>query len=623
MRKLCFLAVLCAIGGTSFGAPWSVLDENVLNHKKPTKSLSKLAEKTLLPQLLARREPLRYCIEGVPKARQYASALEQGYNAWSAFTARLIRQENRAEEFADLLPFLEKPFLFKRQFCSYNRQVEDRFHPRLEESYWDTTAFPEEEQLRLILLPQAHMDHICSGGSSVGNSVACTTVLDGGLRVIVMPLAEETTPDVWRSSFLHEVGHTLGMGEGYSVGAAKNSPLFGTKANRPSVMQAVNDSAGLTCDDADAFIVLADSLSIPGKPARGGKTARTFQSLCAGDPIWYVDGHQQNRPPRAAGDATGFAETSYNAAGKVSRFAQYAPNPKGFAFAMRLFDAGLTRQPSSATGDMAYYPADDGRTFVVENLETPTVKRVFTLQDKHLLGQTFLDFSNTGSIYASTTLNLQKRNSRLVRSEAVHRQNNPDYGPYFVYAVFEGVVNEGVLSNMSARMAYVFKNWMIVNLMEAGRAKTTTFLLEKDSSGRGQRIQVFQADFEKELPGGSFLLNLTDAKPQGPLSERDKKYLENFWSASAEGAPAELSDVGKTAVTQLGKRSAEKSITVQNLSAWVSQALDLHSKAGRAVKNQFDGGLAPAGSPGNAFAEFQTLFRPAPFVPSGKSIRLR
>lgn len=620
MRRLSFLAVLCCAGTFVFGAPWAALD---VGNSKPQKSLSKLTGETLLPQLLARQEPLRYCIEGVAQPKQYAPVLEKGYNEWASSAAGMIRQEKRADEFADLLPFLERPFLFKRQFCSYNRQAEERFHPMLEKSYWDTTAFPEEEQLRLILLPQEHINRVCGGGNPLGTSVACTMKLDGGLYVIAMPLAEETEPEVWRSSFLHEIGHTLGMGEGYATGATKNSPLFGTKANRPSVMQEANHNSGLTCDDADAFIVFSDSLSVSGKPARSGKTARTFKSLCSGDPIWYVNGLQQDRPPHMAGDADGFSETSYKSDGKVSRFNRYPPNPKGFAAAFRLFDAGLGGQPASKSGAMSYYSADNGRTFVVEELGNPALKRVFTLQNKHLLGETFLDFSNEGSVYASTTLNLQKRNSRLLRSESVHRHVNPDYGTYFVYVIYEGVVNEGVLSNVSARMAYVFPKWMVVNLMEAGRSKTTTFLLEKDSAGRGQRMQVFQADPEKDFPSGAFLLTLTQAKPQGALSARDKKYLENFWSSTDEGARDELSAMGKTAIVQLGKPAAVRDITVKDISSWVSHALDLHSKLGRALKYQWDGGLAPASGQTKASSELQNLFRPTPFSPSSNPVRLR
>lgn len=616
MRRLLFIAVLCVIGVISFGAPWA-LDGDVPSHK-PSKSISKTVGKTLLPQLLTRREPLRYCVEGAPRSDKYSSYFEQGYNEWAASTARIIRKAKRADEFSDLLPFLDKPFLFKRQPCSYNPQIEDLYHPNMEETYWETNYSSSPEQIRLIVLPPYQVSRVCSKTDL--NGVACAGVLESGGRVIVMPLSEETDAVEWWYSLLHEIGHTLGLGEGYVLGGSANNPLFGTKANRPSVMQGENMSPGFSCDDADAFIVFSDSLSIPGKPARTGKTARSFKSLCVDDPIWYVDGRQQNRPPRATGDAGGFSQTSYHSDGKVARFARFAPNPTGFSAAFKLSDSNLGGRPSSHADGVAYYIAQDGRTFAVEDLEDPAVKRIFTLKDNNLLGQTFLDFSKKDTVRAVTALNLQKNNMRLLRVESAHRVAESEDEIYFVYALFEGAVKDGTLYNMSARMAYVFKDWILVSLIEPGQAKTTTLLMEKDS--RGQRMQVFQGNGGKDLAGGSFLLTLTDAKPAGALSDRDKKYLKTFASTAEESMFDELSGAAKTSITQLGKDSVG-GISASNISSWAAQALDLHSKLGRALQYQFDGGLVPAGGSAKASAQLRQLFRPAPFVPSAKATQRR
>lgn len=620
MRRFFLTGFLCGMCGVAFGAPWNVLDNEAQTHYKPSKSLSKLAADTLLPQLLARREPLRYCVEGAPFVKQYAHLLERGYTEWASATARIIRQANRADEFADLLPFLEKPLLFERQFCSYNAKIEDAFHPSMEETYWETNFVPQSEQVRLIILPKDQVARVCFH-AEYGEAVACAGSPEFGAHVIVMARAEETESSEWWLSLLHEVGHTLGMGEGYALGAVKNSPFFGTKPRAASVMKGQGEPQECSCDDADAVIVLSDALSIPGKPARRGDTARTFQSLCTDDPIWYVEGRQQNKPPRAAGDARGFSQTSYHADGKVNRFSMFAPFPKGFSGAFRLFDTELSAGRASAADGMTYYPASDGRTFAVEELEDPSFRRLFTLRDKHLLGQTFLDFSTPGTLRASTTLHLQNKNTRLARVETLHRRtDNSRYGTYFVYAVFEGRVREGVLEKTSARMAYVFKDWMVVNLIEPGETKITTFLLEKGKGG--QQMQVYQGDWEKELAGGSFALTLTDVTPLGELSERDKKYLQTFASAADEGMRAELLSAGESSVTQLGK-SSDGNISAKKVSAWAAQALDLHSKMGRALQYQFDGGLLPARGCSKTFPEFQTLFRPMPHVPSAKSKTVR
>lgn len=617
MRRLFFITVLCGACVAVIGAPWNVLDSDAQANRQPTKSLSQAVSNTLLPQLLERRAPLSYCVEGVPKLKKYAALLEKGYTQWASATAQMIRQANRAEEFADLLPFLEKPLLFQQQFCSYNPRIENSFHPFMEETYWDTSYYPQMEQIRLIILPEREVRRVCSGGE-YGEAVACTSS-QAGPHVIVMAQLEEADFVSWWSSLMHEIGHTLGMGEGYILGTAKNNPFLGTKPGRRSIMQA-EGSTQFSCDDADAFIVFSDALSIPGKPARTGRTARSFQSLCEDDPIWYVDGLQQNRPPRLGGDDRGFSQTSYRDNGKVERFKQFPPQPKDFYAALRLFDSRLSKTPSSKSGGMTYYAAEDGRTFVVEELEDPSVKRVFTLRGKNLLGQTFLDFSSKDSVQALTSLNLEKNKTRLLRIESIFRRtDNPDYGTYFIYSLFEGVVNDGVLSKASARIAYAYKDWILVSFIEPGDLKTTTVLLEKNPDGSGQRMQVLQIDREQEPVGDNFILTLTDVKRGEPLSARYQKYLNVFASSASESMHSELSGMGKVNVMQFNKKTRVGDVSTKNVSAWASQVLDLHSKMGRAIEYQLDGGLAPTGK--RALAEFQQLFRPSPHVPSAQPVR--
>lgn len=617
MRRLFFIAVLCGAYVAVIGAPWNVLGSDAQPNHQPTKSLSQAISNTLLPQLLERREPLRYCVEGVPKPKKYATLLEEGYTQWASSTAHIIRQANRAEEFADLLPFLEKPFLFQRQFCSYNPSIENSFHPYMEETYWDTSYYPQMEQVRLIFLPKDKVREVCSGGK-FGEAVACTSS-KAGPHVIVVVQLEQADPADWWSSLMHEIGHTLGMGEGYILGTAKNNPFLGTKPGRTSIMQAEGASK-FSCDDADAFIIFADALSVPGKPARTGRTARSFQSLCKEDPIWYVDGLQQDRPSRLGGDDRGFSETSYRANGKVDRFKQFSPQPKNFSAALRLFDSRLSKAPSSQSGTMSYYAANDGRTFVVEELEDPSVKRVFTLRGNNLLGQTFLDFSNEDSVRAVTTLNLEKSKTRLLRVESIlRRTDNPDYGTYFIYSLFEGVVKDGVLSKPSARIAYAYKDWILVSFIEPGDLKTTTVLMEENPDGSGQRMQVFQIDREQDPMAGNFIMTLTDVKQGEPLSARYQKYLNAFASSTSESMQAELSAAGQVYVTQFNKKPLVGEVSAKTVSAWASQVLDLHSKMGRAIEHQLDGGLAPTGK--RARAEFLQLFRPAPHMPSAQPAR--
>lgn len=614
MRWGYMVSLLVCSMGTAWGAPWNSLDENSYVSNKPEKSLSKLVSKTLLPQLLERKEPLRYCIEGTPDPDKYAASVERVYTEWFASTARMIRQAKRSEEFADLLPLLEKPLRFERQACSYNAALSEMFHPNMEETYWETNFASQPEQLRLVVLPKEMIEYVCTG-SEHGEIIACAaspTLL--GMNVLAMSRVEESDQLEWWSSFLHETGHTLGMGEGYALGAVKNNPFFGSASGRKSVMRGqTKEDQAFSCDDADAVIAFVDASSFPGKPARTGKTARAFKSLCADDPIWFVDGRQQNRPPRATGDASRFVQTSYQADGRVNQFSVFKPLAKGFSSAFRLHEAlGV---PSSVSGDLTSFQAADGRSFAVETLEDSSSKRIFTLRDKYLLGETWLEFSSD-SVQASTTLDVSKK-ERLARVEKLQRGNNDKYGTYFVYAIFEGVARDGVLHNSSARIVYVFKDWMIVSEIPAGHTKVTTFLLESNSGG-GQRMQVYQGYWDQYLAGGGFAVSLTDIQPIGELSDRDKKYLAGFSSGTEEGMQDELRRATGVPVSQLGKQAVAEDISNQDVAKWVGEALTLHARVGRVLQNQFDSGLFSSRQKGKAYPEFQTRFRPAPFMPKMK-----
>lgn len=567
-----------------------MLDDGAYARNKPEKSLSKLLENTLLPQLLSRQEPLRYCVEGTSFPDIYAGLLEKAYSSWFTSTARFIRQTNRQEEFADLLPFLEKPLLFERQSCARNAKIERSFHPYVEQEFWETRFAPRSEQVRLIVLPEESLGVVCAAPEH-GSAAACAGVRAVfGAYVVVLP--EDYNKDFadWRASLLHEAGHTLGMGEGYAFGAIKNSPFFGTSKRRPGLMSAQMESQQkISCDEADAMIIFADALSVPGKPARTEKTARSFQSFCQDDPVWYVDGRQQKRPARVAGDERRFLQTDFTADGRVKQFLAYTPQKEGFAEAFHLYE-NVFAVPASQTGGMQYYAQPDGRTVVVEELEEKGYKRIFTLRDKHLLGQTILDVSSPEEVRASTLLDADGGKTRLVRVERVIRQNREDgYGIIFLYLQMEGRVKRGTLEQTSFRAVYAFKDWLMVNLIEPGSSVVTSFLLEKNPAGPGDKMQVYLGDLRQFLTGGSFRVGTSDVKALGELSARDRKYLGTYAANAAKSMEIELSSAAGSSITQLGKNAAVKPVSVQDVSLWMQKAAELYSKLGRSIQYQLDG----------------------------------
>lgn len=611
MYRFFLCLFLCGVSLSALADPWGILDGNSFKDKQPKKTLSALISKTFLPQLFARQEPLRYCVEGSPNPEEYASLLEQAYTSWFTSTAQIIRKANRTEEFADLLPFLEKPLLFKRQACSENKIVNDWFHPYAEDDFVEKNFSARREQLRLIIVPPEAIKYVCLS-EEYAEAVACAVLPElAGSYIVLMSQNKDSDSAQWYFSLLHEVGHTLGMGEGYALGASQNSPFFGTHPRKDTLMDSQTDPVQkFSCDDADAMVVFADSVSVAGKPARTGQTARRFQSFCTEDPIWYEDGRQQNRSARYTGDNHRFLYTSFESDGRVKQFLEYMPQASGFVDSFRLTETFPTQ--SYSVGSMKYYPAQDGRIFVAEELfEDHFHKRIFTLRGRHFLGQTVLEQSSADMARASTVLNMGIGKKSLVRVENIFRVTHDRYGVSFVYMLFTGEVKNGKIQHMSARTVYAFKDWMIVSLIEPDVDAANTVLIEKNDGNQGQKIQVYQSNWLDEfVSGGSFVFGEEGWEKKGELSERDKKYLENFASDSVKQMRDDLSSAAGGAEAAQGGNADVRPVSSKQIYAWLENAVKLYSEMESAVKHHLDD--SPFSSDKYNFsAELKTHFRPS------------
>lgn len=609
MYRFFLCLFLCGVSLSALADPWGVSDGNSFKDKKPKKTLSALISKTLLPQLLARQEPLRYCVEGAPNPEEYASLLEQAYTSWFTSTAQIIRKANRTEEFADLLPFLEKPLLFKRQACSENKIVNDLFHPYVEDDFVEKNFSARREQFRLIIIPPEAIGYACrSEEYDYAEAVACAVLPEfAGSYIVLMSQDKNSKPAQWSSSLLHELGHTLGMGDGYALGESYNSPFFGTHPRKDTLMGTASVQK-ISCDEADAMVVFADSVSVAGKPARTGQTARRFQSFCTEDPIWYEDGRPQNRSARYTGNNHRFLYTSFEPDGRVKQFLEYMPQASGFVDSFRLTETFPTQ--SYSIGSMKYYPAQDGRIFVAEESEDNSYKRIFTLRGKHLLGQTFLTRFSKDAVHSSTVLNMGSGKKSLVRIEDIFRVTNHD--PYhFVYMLFTGEVKNGKIKHISARTVYALRDWMIVSLIEPDVEATNILLIEKNDSSQGQKIQVYQSNWRDEfLSGGSFVFGEEGWEKKGELSEQDKKYLENIASDSVKQMRDVLSSAVGGAEAAQGGNADVRPVSSKQIYAWLENAVKLYSEMESAVKHHLDD--SPFSSDKYNFsAELKTYFRPS------------
>lgn len=195
-------------------------------------------QKTLLEKLLS-GDTIYYLLEQqegnlplTPEERKFQTdLLSQAINAWPTHVLQQIEKSGRAEEFADILPLLQKK-------------------ARLEE-----TSVHKDADIQLLLATSEHLEKLCSEDAE-----GC--ILFEKLIVIPRAISYASGTNNYEkllSILIHEVGHSLGLADQYYQGAEQNASATHSSSNRIDSYDAIMSYAdSLACDDVDGFINLMD-----------------------------------------------------------------------------------------------------------------------------------------------------------------------------------------------------------------------------------------------------------------------------------------------------------------------------------------------------------------------------
>ena len=256
MKKIIF-SFLCVLAPACLAAAqWGVLHnytEGAYSDGKP------IGQRYLLRRALEGkpiRVDLRY--SDASKEPKYREIISAAYAQWFSEPARLIRRAGREEEFADVLPLLERGI--KVQFADKE----------------------EDSDIRIYIIPLKQVQQAC--GSAAAGCFSLEPFL-----LIYMPednflrkLASSGRMSL-QSISLHEIGHSLGLSDQYLQGRSQNShSVYSGPEPSQSAMRSNNK---LTCDDADGIINLID---ITRGTSRGG--AEGWRSLCKKSDVYYANG---------------------------------------------------------------------------------------------------------------------------------------------------------------------------------------------------------------------------------------------------------------------------------------------------------------------------------------------
>lgn len=272
MSKL-LLTIVFMFPPVLFAEPWGGMDDYRAPRQENSQTGASVpGERYLLAHVLA-GHPVRVYMEmevEQDKYDKYASAMSENYSRWFTETAQQIRQANRAEEFADLLPLLEQGI---------------------------RTEFVKEDERPDIIVIISFLARVINYCNSAAGCYIKGAATDWKVPVIVLPDLKNWQKVVTFGQIsskrigLHEIGHSLGLSDQYAQARAENShPVYHSAAHDSAVM---NKSGELTCDDADGIINLID---ITRQSRRGGDLG--WHSLCRRDVV-YVNGASVSAGPYA------------------------------------------------------------------------------------------------------------------------------------------------------------------------------------------------------------------------------------------------------------------------------------------------------------------------------------
>lgn len=264
MKRILFISGLLLLATTA-GLARPVSLESRYVHENASNG-----EMRFLMGKIMRGQPVNVLVQAphnydqIPAYKQYVQEL---YDIWFRSLADILRQSKRPE-FNDLLSRLPQ-------------RVNLRF-----------VSVDETYDIEFLFVGEPEIKNNCQGDK---HTLACTDIAKKPLKAW-MPEKINAKKNKVLKTHLHEVGHTLGLGDDYYKGRNQNAdPNYQTDVCEKSVMNSGSKSeyvSAITPCDADGM-VLAIDLAMRNYN-RGGETG--WRSLNKKSERYYIHGKTANSP---------------------------------------------------------------------------------------------------------------------------------------------------------------------------------------------------------------------------------------------------------------------------------------------------------------------------------------
>ena len=277
LKKCACLALILGAISPAFALYWGVFDDykqNIDNfamvkfiNNKPIEYHLTTAQKPIKPT----DNPSEDLRNQLNQEIDYIDLIRTAFDTWTKDTKKFIKEEGRAREFNDIMPFLDKSFYIVQT--------------------------PNEKTADLIVnfTSKEEKTDYCESFDSEG----CYTKSTHKLVLIdpfVFPSAFEEDVNRPLAIFIHEIGHFFGLTDQYYN--LKNSDPEHSTTDRfqyVSSVMAASFKTELSCDDVDAFINLIDiTLAVKNGGQFTPRAKKGWASFCNGKKVPYRDQYYQD-----------------------------------------------------------------------------------------------------------------------------------------------------------------------------------------------------------------------------------------------------------------------------------------------------------------------------------------
>ncbi len=247
------------------GAPWGILHD----FKPESSPLKKIiSQETIYYYLMG---------EDVFSSQEhiaYPSIVSQAINSWFSYSAQQIKNAGREQEFADILPLLNKPVKIAK------------------------TSEQGKSDVQLLFTSPDSIAEECGSGS-----LGCI-VFNAWILAPELEQNEETNENNYNTILdilTHEIGHWYGMADQYYQGAEHNASVLHSTSDRIDKEMGIMDTGkDLACDDVDGFINLIDYTLAQTNGSYSRRAKRGWRSFC--DNTLYKNAKVVNRDPYMIGN---------------------------------------------------------------------------------------------------------------------------------------------------------------------------------------------------------------------------------------------------------------------------------------------------------------------------------